>query len=176
MQTGIDNSEVKYIKEKPKGIGNSTTLPQNISEVQKLEEILLALTEQVTYRLRKYNLLAKTVNVQLRTKDFEDFSHQSKLYSATSSTKEILKSAKSLLMEMFKQGMFIRLIGVRVDNLVSKDEMQISLFGDSEDEKKQKKLDSVIDSLNEKYGYDSIVRAGKLNSGYIYDNKISRKN
>lgn len=167
---GIDNSEVQYKEEKPKSIGNSITLPMDISNKEELEEVLVALTEQVAYRLRKQELLANVVNVQLRTKDFEDFSHQTKLYSATSSTKEILKNAKSLLNEMFKQGMFIRLIGVRVDNLVSKDEMQISLFGDSENEKKQKNLDRVIDSLNEKYGYDSIMRAGKLNS-----NEIARK-
>ena len=111
--------------------------------------------------------MANVVNIQLRTKDFEDFSHQTKLDIATSSTKEILKKAKLLLNEMFNAGMFIRLIGVRVDNLVSKDEMQISLFGDSENDKKQKKLDSVIDLLNEKYGYDSIVRAGKLNANQI---------
>ena len=57
---GIDDSEVKYKKENPKGIGNSITLSQNISDIKKLEEILLALTEQVTYRLRKYHLLANT--------------------------------------------------------------------------------------------------------------------
>ena len=164
---GIDNSEVQYKEEKPKSIGNSITLPMDISNEEQLEEVLLALTEQVTYRLRKQELLANVVNVQLRTKDFQDFSHQSKLYSATSSTKEILKSAKSLLNEMFKKGMYIRLIGVRVDNLVSKDEIQLSLFGDSENQSKQKNLDKVIDLLNEKYGYDSIMRAGKLNSNEI---------
>lgn len=167
---GIDNSEVQYKEEKPKSIGNSITLPMDISEKEQLEEVLVALTEQVAYRLRRQKLLANVVNVQLRTKDFEDFSHQSKVYSATSSTKEILKNAKSLLNEMFKQGMSIRLIGVRVDNLVQKDEMQMSLFGDLENEKKQKDLDRVIDSLNEKYGYDSIIRARKLNS-----NEIARK-
>ena len=64
---GIDNSEVQYKFENPKGIGNSTTLPVDIIEISKLEEVLLALTEQVTYRLRKYNMLANVVNVQLRT-------------------------------------------------------------------------------------------------------------
>ena len=164
---GIDNSEVQYKEEKPKSIGNSITLPIDISNKEQLEEVLLALTEQVTYRLRKQELLANVVNVQLRTKDFQDFSHQSKLYSATSSTKEILKSAKSLLNEMFKKGMYIRLIGVRVDNLVLKDEIQLSLFDNSENQSKQKNLDKVIDLLNEKYGYDSIMRAGKLNSNEI---------
>ena len=45
---GIDNSEVQYKYENPKGIGNSITLPEDINEMAKLEEILLALTEQVT--------------------------------------------------------------------------------------------------------------------------------
>ena len=67
---GIDESEVRYLPEKPKGIGNSITLPENISEIEKLEEILLSLSEHVTYRLRKYKMKAKVVNIQLRTKKF----------------------------------------------------------------------------------------------------------
>ena len=65
---------------------------------------------------------------------------------------------------MYKTGVFIRLIGVRVDNLVEKGEVQISLFGNTENEKKQEKLDSVVDQLKQKYGYNSITRAGKLHS------------
>lgn len=160
---GIDNSEVIYKKEKPKGIGNSVTLPSNISQIDKLEEILLALTEQVTYRLRKYNMLANIVNVQLRTKSFEDTSHQGKLLMATSSTKEIYEKAKKLLRQMFNDNMSIRLIGVRVDNLVEKEELQLSIFQDDK-LKKQEKLDEVIDSLKNKYGYSKITRAGKMNT------------
>ena len=160
---GIDNSEVHYQFEKPKGIGNSTTLPVDVSEMAKLEEVLLALTEQVTYRLRKYEMLANVVNVQLRTKNFEDTSHQRKLLEATSSTKEIYNVAKELLHEMYKPGTQIRLIGMRVDNLIEKDEKQLSFFDNGQNEK-QEKLDKVVDELKQKYGYSSITRAGKLNS------------
>ena len=160
---GIDNSEVNYLEEKPKGIGNSVTLPVDISSKEKLEEVLLTLTEQVTYRLRKYKMYANVVNVQLRTKDFKDSSHQKKLLYATSNTKEIYRVAKELLNEMYKKGTFIRLVGVRVDNLIDKDEVQLSLFtGDTE--KKQEKLDEVVDKLKDKYGYTSVTRAGKLHS------------
>ena len=158
---GIDNSEVHY--EKEKRIGNSITLPENITEIEKLEEIVLALAEQVTYRLRKYDMLAKTVSVQLRTKDFIDTSHQKKLPEATASTKEISKKAKEILQEMFHKPMSIRLVGVRVDNLVEKEQMQLSLF-DKRDEK-QEKLDKVVDELKNKYGYNKITRAGKMNAG-----------
>lgn len=158
---GIDETEVKYLPEKPKCIGNSVTLPENIANIEKLEEIILAITEQVTYRLRKEKLLAKTVNVQLRTKDFEDTSHQGKLAEATDSTKEIYNKAKELLLQMYKKGIQIRLVGVRVDNLIGNEEKQISLF-DNEANKKQERLDKVIDSLKNKYGYNMVTRAGKM--------------
>lgn len=70
---GIDNSEVNYLEEKPKGIGNSVTLPRDISSKEEIEKVLLTLAEQVAYRLRRYNMYANVVNVQLRTKDFKDF-------------------------------------------------------------------------------------------------------
>ncbi len=158
---GIDESEIKYLKEKPKGIGNSVTLPEDISNIEKLEEILLALTEQVTYRLRKQKMLAKVVNVQLRTKDFVDTSHQRKMLSATASTKEIFNNAKELLKQMYRKGTPIRLIGLRLDDLTDKEEMQISLFDNVKD-RKQEKLDKAIDSLKDKYGYDLITRAGNM--------------
>lgn len=159
---GIDNSEVQYKKEKPKSIGNSVTLPMDVSNIEEIEKIILALTEQVTYRLRRNQLLANVVNVQLRTNKFEDFSHQAKLDSATSSTKEILVKAKELLNQMYKNGVFIRLVGVKVHNLIGEDEIQLSLFGSTENHRKQEKLDKVLDGLNEKYGYNFITRAGKL--------------
>ena len=160
---GIDNSEVNYLEEKPKGIGNSVTLPQDICSEEEIQRVLLTLAEQVTYRLRRYNMYANVVNVQLRTKDFKDFSHQKKLMNPASNTKEIYSLAKELLHEMYKKGTFIRLVGLRVDNLVEKDEMQLSLFS-NEEEEKQEKLDKVVDELKNKYGYSSITRAGKLNS------------
>lgn len=160
---GIDKSEVVYIREKPKSIGNSVTFPYDIREKEKLEEILFALTEQVTYRLRKQNLLASSVNVQLRTKDFKDISHQKKLETVVSNTKEIYNTAKQLLNEMFTKGTSIRLIGMRVDNLVEKDKKQLSLF-DNKDNEKQDSLDFAIDKLKDKYGYNLITRAGKLNA------------
>ncbi len=163
---GINNSEVNYLEEKPKGIGNSVTLPRDISSKEEIEKVLLTLAEQVAYRLRRYNMYANVVNVQLRTKDFKDFSHQKKLMSPTSNTKNIYELAKILLGEMYKRGTFIRLVGLRVDNLIEKDEMQLSLFNDVNDQK-QEKLDKVVDELKNKYGYESITRAGKLNSEQI---------
>lgn len=172
MQIGIDDTEVIFKKERAKSIGNSVTMPNDVRDKEELGKILFALTEQVTYRLRKENLLANVVNVQLRTKDFVDFSHQKKLETSISNTKEIYKVAEELLNEMFKQGMSIRLVGMRVDNLVEKDKIQLSLFDDKNDEK-QNKIDNTIDMLKEKYGYSFVTRASNLNIENIV--KIRKK-
>ena len=157
---GIDNSEVIYEQENPKGIGNSITLPYDYSNIEKIEEVLVALVEQVTYRLRTYNMLAEVVNVQLKTNEFKVYSHQRKLAMPTDNTKIIIEEAKKLLHELYKKEP-IRLIGIRVDKLSNKEEIQLSLFDNTC--KKQSKLDKVVDTLKEKYGYDKITRAGKMN-------------
>lgn len=157
---GIDNSQVIYKYEPPKSIGNSTTLVNDVNNIENLNEILLTLAEYVAYRLRKYKMTANVVNVGLRTKDFKDFSHQKKLDYATSNTKDIYLNAKELLKEMYK-GEEIRLVALRVDKLTNKNETQISLF-ETEKEQKQEKLDEVLDKLKEKYGYEKITRAGKM--------------
>ena len=157
---GIDSSEVIYKYELPKSIGNSTTLAKDVSNVETLNEILLTLAEHVAYRLRKYKMVANVVNVGLRTKDFKDFSHQKKLDFATANTKDIYLKAKELLKEMYN-GEEIRLVALRVDKLTNKNEAQISLF-ETEKERKQEKLDEVLDNLKDKYGYEKITRAGKM--------------
>lgn len=158
---GIDNSEVHYKQEAPKCIGNSVTLPRDVSDIQKLEEILLSLAEHVTYRLRKYGLLANVVNVQIRSNTFKDRSHQGKLETTTCSTKIIYNKAKELLEELYN-GEEIRLVGLRVDNLTEQHEQQITFFSNKNIEK-QEKLDATLDKLKNKYGYSSISRAGKMN-------------
>lgn len=157
---GIDDSEVNYLKQKPKGVGNSTTVSQDITNIEKIEEVLLALTEHTTYRLRKHNMLGNVVSVQLRTSDFKNYSHQRKLIFSTNSTKEIFKTAKELVRQLYNNEP-IRLIGIRIDNLCEEEEKQISLFEDV-NIKKQEKLDKVVDNIKDKFGYEMITRAGDM--------------
>jgi DNA polymerase-4 len=163
MLIGIDESEVNNKKEKPKGIGMSTTLAIDVFVLNRLEEVLLNLTEQVCFKLRKQNMKASVVNVQLRTKEFNNFSHQAKMIEATNSTKEIYEQAKKLLKEMYVEGTPIRLIGIRLDKLSSVDEGQISIF-DLQKNNKQQNLDNTLDDLKQKYGFNTISRASEISS------------
>ena len=164
---GIDESKVIYEKSKPKSIGNSITLPLDLVEREKIENVLLQIVELVTYRLRKWELLANVVSVQLRNSNFKDFSHQKKLEFSTNTTKEIYKSAKEIFREMYNEQP-IRLIGVRVDKLIEKSEEQISIFSSNE---KYQKIDKVLDDLNLKYGKNTIGRPVNKNLDYRNDLK-----
>ena len=75
---------------------------------------------------------------------------------------------------MFHRPMAIRLVGLRVDNLIEKDQKQLSLFSNNDNEK-QEKLDKVIDDLKNKYGYNKITRAGKMNAGDYLNLKDIKK-
>lgn len=157
---GIDESPVIYIQEQPKNIGNSITLPQDIYNINKLNEILLALSEQVAFRLRKHSLKANVVSVQIRTKDFTNYSHQKTLNSPTNITKEIYEASKELL-ESLHQNRAVRLIGIQTSKLQDNDNMQLSIFQEKTNEK-QEKIEKVMHELKKKYGYETITRAGEM--------------
>ena len=157
---GIDESEVVYKHEKSKSIGNSITLPMDVDNKEKLESILLALVEQVTFRLRKEERLATVAAVQLRSSTFTDNVHQSKLEFATANTDTIYKVAKRVFEEMYTIEFPVRLIGFRVDGLVDCEDCQTSLFNTNTP--KNDALDKTLDKLKEKYGYMSVTKAGDL--------------
>ena len=157
---GIDFSEVNNKPEKPKGIGNSITLPKDVGDKEKLQEVLVALSEQVAYRLRKEEMLANVISIQLKTKEFVSYSHQKKLSSPTDHTKQICDTAKELLQVLYRQGQQIRLIGLRVEDLTDKAQVQLSLFENTQNN--NQKIDKVIDDLKKKYGYNAVTLAGKM--------------
>lgn len=148
--------------EPPKGIGNETTLNHNIFSKEELHQYLLALSENVTIRLRKQNKYASVVVVTLKDKYFKRFSHQKKLVNATNITEEVYETAKEVLDEM-KVDDGIRLIGVRLDGLKDEVNHQVSLFENLEEREETKKLDKTIDNLKEKYGFKIIKKASLIN-------------
>lgn len=171
---GIDESKVIVESERPKGIGNSITLPVDYTNIEDLEEILLSLAEEVSFRLRKKEMLTNCINIQLKTNEFKNYSHQRKILKNTDSTKEIFNEGKILLNELYNklENKSIRLIGLRVDTKDENTEKQMSLFDiEEKEDKKQKSIDNVIDNLKDKFGYDSVRRATSISK----ENRINPK-
>ncbi len=160
----------KVIREQTesKGIGNSTTLPKDVTSEEEARPILMRLSEKVAGRLRGEGQRAQMVSVEIKYHTFQSVSHQKQLLKATSNGQAIYEHACELFHELWS-GEPIRLLGIRTSKLVDeKAPEQMSIFDYQElaiEEKdktkkneKHAKLDKTMDQIRKKFGKDAIKR------------------
>lgn len=114
---GIESKAIiKDDNNKIKSIGNSITLPANLTNSTDAHMILLALIETSALRLRKKKLFANSISVGIKNSNFKYYSHQLKLEESTCSTNVIYNVAIKIFEEMWKKDK-IRLLSVSLFNL-----------------------------------------------------------
>ena len=155
---GIDDSLVERPIPKNQGIGNSTTVPEDLETINDIKKVIRKLSDMVGIRLRKEKKYATTVAVQLKNNSFMNYIHQKKLVNPISSNDDIYDAACQLLKSMWK-GDPIRLVGVRVTDFTDKSYEQISLFEEAGNIEKKNKVQKAMDKINQKYGKDMIKSA-----------------
>lgn len=163
---GIDNNKVVREHVESKGIGNSITLPKDITEEEGAKPVLLWLAETVGGRLRQEEVKAKMVSVEIKYNTFQSASHQRQLIKPTSTDQDIYEMAWVLFQELWN-GEPIRLLGIRTSKLVGDEEpeqmdifqVQEMLEKDVSKKEKYKKLDTALDQIRKKFG-DDVVKRG----------------
>jgi len=160
---GVDDSAVNPEQEQSKSIGNSTTLPYNVTDRAEVVRVMLNLSDSVGRRLRKQELVASTVQIAIRDPDMKTITRAVTLTEPTEQTDEIHHAACQLFDKHWKQGEPIRLLGVSVSNLQLKKEMpvQLDLFN-YEVQPKKEKLTEVMDALRDKFGENAVVTLGMI--------------
>jgi len=155
-----ENPVVPYYDGIPvKSMGHEITLPEDISDKEALLAQLLRLSDMVGRRLRADHYLGRIVSVKIRDSKFRTTIRQRALATVIDDEHEIFHTA-ALLLEEHWDGRPLRLIGVSVSGLVSAEgHYQHSLF--DQDEHRRKMLEAV-DSLRDKFGEHSLVKAGVL--------------
>ena len=168
---GIDDSGVEPVPADAKGIGNSTTLSRDAENIEKIHEVLLALSDSVAARLRKADCLAYMISVEVKYNTFIKNSHQTTLDIPTNVSNEIYQTACRLFDELWDMTP-VRLLGIRVSKLVDAAEpVQMSLFDLTPTQKKDsknQKLDQALDSIRQKYGASAIVRGSMMKQNYHF--------
>lgn len=154
---GLDDSKVEPRSDKTTSISVSETLPHDCNDKDKLKEYIFTFTEKTTRELRRQKQYTKTVAVFYKNNKFENYSAQAKLENPSNNTKEIYKLALEIFEKSYKEDL-IRLIGVRLADLTSNNDRQLSLF---EIEKKEDGSDiqDTLDSINQKFGKSLIAPA-----------------
>lgn len=176
---GIGSDVVESEEAAAKGIGNSTTLREDVTDAENAKKVLLFLAESVSGRLRKHEFLAGNVAVEIKYADFTKCSHQAPFLTPTNATSKIYEQSCQLFDELWN-GSPIRLLGIRASKLQDVSEpVQMSLFdmtftetSDKAGKKalttampnreKLEKLDKAMDSIKKRFGDGAIVRGSSL--------------
>lgn len=177
---GIDDSTVAAAPPEAKGIGNSITLPKDVTEETEAFHYLLALSDSVAGRLRKAGQLAGMISVEIKYSSFKTASHQMTLTNPTNISQVIYDASCRLFLELWN-GSPIRLLGVRSSKLADPSEpSQLSLFNfeqtdqsaslpgkaknspASPSREKLAALDKTLDAIRQKYGSSAVVRGSFL--------------
>ncbi len=140
-----------------KGYGNSMTVRYDVTDAETAKYYILSLTEIVTTRIRADGAMVKVVAVSITDPDFSHCSHQMTLTSPTDITEKIYKAACRLFDELW-DGAPIRQLGVHTSKVCFESYYQYDLFDGTRIDK-LRTMDSTIDRIREKYGYESLKRA-----------------
>jgi len=144
-----------------KSVGEEITFPLDISHPGDIPPVLLWLSEEVGYRMRRLGKAARTLTVKMRSSDFTTRTRSVTPAQVLASDREIYHTALDLY-EKFHQVEPVRLVGVQVSNLVDKGFYQMALWEESHHHVYQARLAEVQDRLREKYGKPVIKLAGGL--------------
>lgn len=159
---GYNNSPVMRadFQSEAKSVGNSVTCRRNLENDEEIHRVLLSLSEEVSTRLRKSNLVAKTVTVTIKDTYFNYCEHSCTLHCASRSSDVIAKHAFSLFQKNWVWQTDVRAVGVRVSGISSESNgVQTSLFEKIPNEDNKEKLESTVDLLRQRFGKFSVQRA-----------------
>ena len=150
---GIHNGEVSPYHE-AKSISSENTFNENKSDQTFLKAELVRLTEKICFDLRQDGKVTGCVAVKIRYPDFETTSRQTTI-AFTNADDEIIPVVKDLFQKLYKKGIPIRLLGVKLSELTN-DAVQTNLFSDTE---RKADLYKAIDDVKNRFGKIIVKRA-----------------
>lgn len=158
---GIDNTPVVAFCER-KSISTERTFDRDTIDVSRLRNVLIAMTENLSYQLRRGNKLTACVALKIKFSDFNTYTKQLKIpYSSADHI--LIPKILELFEKLYQKRLLVRLIGIRFSHLVSGN-YQINLFEDSE---QQLNLYKALDHIRERYGDRSVIRAVAMDAKTI---------
>jgi len=113
----------------PKSISAETTFNSNISEPSVILDIIMEQLDESLERLKKHNMLTKTVNIKLKTSDFKSITRSNTLKTYTNDPELIRYEVTTLFENEFENGSY-RLAGAGLSNLIlhSDNKIPFNLF------------------------------------------------
>ncbi len=139
-------------------IGNTITPPQDLETTEDASGVLYLIVCSICTRLKKHRMKAGCISISTKDNQFNVMTRQCTIHTHTDNVNFIFNGAFSLFMRNYKWENPLRSIGVRVDNLISRDFEQLSLFKDEPCEICVN-IDERIKKLTERFGQLNVEKA-----------------
>jgi len=155
LANGQDNRKV--VPDRPeKSISAETTFDTDLESLKSCKQSLLGLSGRVGLRLRKKKLQGRSLQIKIRTPDFQTYTRSVTFDNGVDQDKLIYQHASRLLeIWWFERRASVRLLGVGLGQLCTE---QADLFDSPDTE-----INQVSDQIRQRFGNESLSPARLIN-------------
>jgi DNA polymerase IV (DinB-like DNA polymerase) len=118
MAHGIDNSAVEE-RGSVKSVSRELTFQEDTADFTLVSKVIDTLSEEVCKDAESRHVHFKTVTIKVRYENFETHTHGKTLPFITNRPQDVKKAAGELIQPYLRPDRKIRLVGVRLSNLIS---------------------------------------------------------
>lgn len=166
---GIDRSRLaeRYTPVE-KSYNNSQVLMEDYTKREDIEVVLREMADQVAARLRKHHCQTECIHlfVGFANEDQDGerhFSRQMKIPMTNQSHE--LANYCLILFHKHWRGQTLRHLGLTYSKLVYHTDIQLDLFSEPDEQIVNQRLDSLVDTIRQRYGYAALLHANSLLPG-----------
>ena len=160
--SGLDDTPVmhKNYVSPIKSVGHGITCVADLHSDEEVWKVILAMSQDIGHKLRLYQLQANGVQLSIRSNDLRYYQMQGQLNVSTQNAMVIADKARNLFQERYQWFTSVRSVTVRAINLQPEElPEQLTLFSDSLQIERTRKLDNCLDELHRRFGKQSIIPA-----------------
>ena len=143
---GIDTRAVEPYST-VKSVSEETTFDEDSADEDVIIATLTELCDRVIRRVRAQHFAFKTITLKIRLEGFETYTRSKTIHDYVKDMITLQKEIMRLYISFGRGKRRVRLLGVRVANLICDADVQMSLFS-CRDEQKIEKIETVIDSMH----------------------------
>lgn len=158
MYDKLRGLEPYYVKNARSSLGHSHVLPPAQRNETGAKAVLHRLLQKASMRMRSYDLLASRISVKIKFRNMPSWSMESAI-SPTDNTLRLIDALEAFLRHYPQTTHEPYAVGVSFSGLVTAEEVARDLF-QIEPLENEKKLNKAIDTLNLKFGKNTIYFGG----------------
>lgn len=158
MYDKLRGIEPYYVKNARSSLGHSHVMPPEQRNEVGVRAVLHRLLQKACMRMRSYDLLASRISVKVKFRNQPSWQKESAV-SPTDNTLRLIEALETFMQQYPKTDAEPYAVGVSFSGLVTADEVARDLFQIAPLES-EKKLNRAIDTLNAKFGKNTIYFGG----------------